>query len=146
MDALLGATTTVAEIERMRSEIEGLRARLDREAHYLATERVNAKRAMALISERMEREAKEHDYCDVFDVAVREINEALPSGFPKLTERVSEWTVTTTYTVEIVQIVEARSEEEARDEAESDFDPSTFDFSDVTFTEEDQTIEREGQS
>jgi hypothetical protein len=146
MDGLTGATTYVAEIERMRSEIEGLRAQLDRTRLHLSMERDNAKRAMALISERMEAEAKEHDFCETFDEAVREINEALPPEFPKLTERVSKWKVTTTFSIEVEQIVEARSEDEARDEAESDFDPSTFDFSDVTFHEEYVTIEREGQS
>ena len=146
MDGLTGATTYVAEIERMRSEIEGLRTQLDRTRLHLSMERDNAKRAMAIISERMEAEAKEHDFCETFDDAVREINDALPADFPKLTERVSEWEVTTTFSIEITQRVNARSEDEARDEAESDFDPSTYDFSDVTFHEEDQTIVRRGQS
>jgi hypothetical protein len=146
MDGLTGATTYVAEIERMRSEIEGLRTQLDRTRLHLSMERDNAKRAMALISERMESEATAHNFCETFDDAVREINEALPADFPKLTERVSEWEVTTTFSIEITQRVNARSEDEARDEAESDFDPSTYDFSDVTFHEEDQTIERRGQS
>ena len=146
MNALLGATTTVAELDRLRSEVEGLRVQLDRTKQYLDTERANAKQAMFVISERMEHEAREHDFCDEFDIAVREINKALPAGFPKLSERIREWTVTTTYTIEVVQHVDARSEEEAREEAESEFDSSTFDFSDVVFHEEDQTIECRSQS
>ena len=146
MDGFTGDAPNASEIDRLRSEVEGLRVQLDRVGHSLAQARVDAIRAMELISERMEREAKAYNYCEVFDDAVRELNEALPVGFPKLIERVSEWEVTTTYTVEIVQTVEARTEADARDVADDEFDPESFDFSDVVFHEEDQTIERRGKS
>ena len=51
-----------------------------------------------------------------------------------------------TFSVEVVQVVKARSEEDARYEADSDFDSSTFDFSDLTFDQTDQTIERGDRS
>lgn len=116
MDALMGATTSVAEIDGLRAEIAELRTRYESVRTALVAEQTKAREAVRTISERMIAEAVEHGFCDEYDIAVREINQALPDGFPKITERTRTWTVTGKWTVTIVREIEATTEADALDE------------------------------
>ena len=119
MDALMGATTTVAEIDGLRAEIAELRTRYESVRTALVAEQSKARQAVEAISDRMIAEAEEHGFCDLYDTAVREINKGLPDGFPKIRERSRTWTVTGTWTVTIVREIEATSEADALDEYET---------------------------
>ena len=112
MDALMGATTTVAHT----AEIEGLRAEINRLRSALVAERNKAVDAMKVISTTFAEKADEYGLCDTYDEVVESVNEALPEGFPKIDPRRRTFTVKATYSIVVERDVEATTEEQALEE------------------------------
>jgi hypothetical protein len=73
---------------------------------------------IGLIGETLMREADDRGWCDAYDEVIDRLNEKL---YVELPTRTKEYDVTVTYTVVMRKTVEAKSEEDAQEDAEAEF-------------------------
>ena len=101
-----------------------------------------AHEGFAKVSERMNDEAEERDWCEIFDTIIDNVNEQLQAPF-QLTVRMKDYVVDVNLAVNgrvsVSTTVTARNEREAQELVSDDFD-SYFDSSDISQAMSDSEV------